>query len=197
MRGFNSNDYGIVAFDSYRRYISPSCKTIGIVTASFNETSLRSRDQGTARVCHMLVNALVKYLQYNFPHANISIRNDGPNETLAMAFARLVMANQTFCSPSTFSIFPAIASFGTSYIQRANLTNFVAPIVQHYKDVMYMDGPLLSALDVFNYHYHIPNEVTRMTLMLDWLMQPLCKVQHLNATIAETVVICGEMNRTI
>jgi hypothetical protein len=199
MRGFNSDAYGIVAFDSYRRYISPSTKTIGIVTASFQESSLRSRDQGTTHVCHVLVNALVEYLHYSFPDATITIRNDGPDETLAMAFARLVMANQTFCSPSTFSIFPAIASFGTSYIQQSNLTYFVAPIVQHYHDVKYMDGPLLSAIDIFYYNYHVSNALVRITLMLDWLMQPLCQVQHLNATkTAETIVTCGgKTNGTI
>lgn len=196
MKGFNSDAYGIVAFDSYRRYISSSAKTIGIVTASFDENALRSRDRGTTRACHVLVNALVEYLHFVFPNATIYIRNDGFNETLAMAFARLVMANQTLISPSTFSIFPAIASFGTSYIQRANLTYFVAPIVQHYENVQYMDGPLLSAIDVFYYHSHVSNETRRITLMLDWLMQPTCRVRYLKASSATTVLVCGETNGT-
>jgi hypothetical protein len=190
MKGFNSDAYGIVQYDSYRQYISPFTRTIGIVTASFNETLLRHRDQGTAKVCRLLIHGLVEYLQYFFPRAVISIRN-GPEETLALAYARLVMANQTFCSPSTFSVFPAIASFGTSYIQRANLTYFVAPMVEKYNDVKFMDGPLMSAIDVFYYNYHEKNERKRITLMLNWLMRPCCTVQHLNATTGNTLVTCG------
>jgi hypothetical protein len=62
-----------------------------------------------------------------------------------------------------------------------------------------MDGPLLSAIDIFYYNYHVSNALVRITLMLDWLMQPLCQVQHLNATkTAETIVTCGgKTNGTI
>ena len=189
MKGFNSKNYGIVQYESYREYIFPTCRSIGIVTTSFNESSLRSQDRGTTRTCQVLVNGLVSYLQHAFPRAKISIRN-GPEETLALAYARLIMANQTFCSPSTFSIFPTIASFGTGYIQRANMTYFVAPIVEKYSDVRFMDGPLLSALDVGLFVFTEKDQVKRSDLMLGWLMQPFCKVER-DGNATDNVITCG------
>lgn len=192
MKGFNSKNYGVVQYESYRQLISPFAKTIGIVTTSFNESSLRKQDQGTTRVCQVLVTGLKEYLQHAFPSTKISIRN-GPNETLALAYARLVMANQTFCSPSTFSIFPAIASFGTSYIQRANLTYFVVPIAEVYEDVQFIEGPFLSALDVGMFFVQEQNETKRSAMMLEWLMKPFCILGESNnvTNVTGQVISCG------
>ena len=192
-KGFNSHDYGIVQFEAYRQYIPPAASTIGIVTTSFREASLRTKDQGTARVCEMLVTGLVEYLQHAFPRASISVRN-GPNETLALAFARLIMANQTFCPPSTFSAFPAIASFGTSYIQRSNLTYFVVPIAEAYDDVTLLDGPMLSALEVGLYYVREQDEGKRSVNMLNWLVRPFCTL-HVNVT-EQVLMTCGNNTET-
>jgi len=189
MRGFNSKDYGIVQYESYRHYISPAANTIGIVTTSFNESSLRRRDQGTTVMCKVLANGLVEYLHHAFPNAVISIRN-GPEESLALAYARLVMANQTFCSPSTFSIFPAIASFGTSYIQRANLTKFVVPIAEKYDDVQLMDGGIMTALDVGKSFMVEKDGRNRSYMMLKLLMSPYCTLDE-NRMMDQVVVACG------
>ena len=55
----------------------------------------------------------IGHLQSHFPTARITIRN-GRNEPVTMAFARMIMANQTLAMPpSTFSVFPAVVSFGT------------------------------------------------------------------------------------
>lgn len=196
VKGFNSGAYGIVVFESYRRYVSPSARTIGIVTTPFDESSLRKQDQGTARTCKMLVMGLVEYLQHAFPHSTIYIRND-PKETLALAYARLVMANQTFISPSTFSIFPAIASYGKSFVQRSNLTYFVLPIAAHYDDVTFMDGDLLSAWKVGMWFNNETSEYTRSCKMLQWLMTPYCTVHYneTNATGGHTIT-CGDANKT-
>ena len=65
-----------------------------------------------------MVNGLVDYLQPRFPNAKISIRNE-KQETLTLAYSRLVMANQSFgLIPSTFSIFPVIAAFGQGYLTK-------------------------------------------------------------------------------
>lgn len=197
VKGFNSETYGVVHYDSYREHISPHATSIGIITPSFNESSLRRRDQGTTRICKVLVTGLVEYLQHAFPLSKISIRN-GPEETLALAYARLVMANQTFCSPSTFSIFPSIASFGTSYIQRANSTYFVPPIAQRYDDVKLMDGGFLSAREVAIFYSWETNEYNRSFKMLEWLVQPYCNVTNGTTPDATLKLTCGgTSNETI
>jgi hypothetical protein len=64
--------------------------------------------------CRKVVLGFADYLQDRFPKARISIHN-GSEETVALAYARLVMAKrQAFAYPdSSFSIFPVLATFGT------------------------------------------------------------------------------------
>ena len=89
----------------------------------------------------------------------------GPNQTLALACARWVMANQTFSGPTTFGVFPAIASFGTGYIQQGRLCYFVFAHFQCIWGCREVDerGPMLDS-----------NHVGRMDNLderLDWLHQ--------------------------
>jgi len=59
---------------------------------------------------------LVTFLQREFPRAVVRVHND-PDETIALTYARMIMANQTFAVMSTFALFPAIANFGMGYIK--------------------------------------------------------------------------------
>jgi len=110
-----------VRFAEYARLIAPQAQSIGIVTQAFSlEPGVQARKvdklSTTGDRCRKLVQeGLVAYLQERFPKATISIRN-GPNETIPLAFARIIMANQTLAlNPSTFSLFPALATFGMGY----------------------------------------------------------------------------------
>ena len=111
-------------FEEFAKLISPDAKTIGIVTQPFEDSKDgQSRPQDklneTGDRCKALVHGLIDYLKPKFPNAKFAIRN-GPGENMALAFARMVMANQTIAlTPSTFSIFPLTSSFGTGYF--ANL----------------------------------------------------------------------------
>jgi hypothetical protein len=70
-------------------------------------------------ICRTITIAFQEYLQDRFPLARVTIRN-GHHETVALAFARLVMAHHAFAAPSsTFSLFPVLASFGRGYHIRA------------------------------------------------------------------------------
>jgi hypothetical protein len=110
-----------VKFAEYSKLISPEARTIGIVTQPFSAgANTRPNDdiEESGERCKTLVYGLVDHLQSHFPHTKISIRN-GPNETLALAFARMIMANQTLAlTPSTFSVFPTVTTFGTGYFPR-------------------------------------------------------------------------------
>lgn len=112
-----------VPYHEYTNIISSKATTIGIVTQPFsheNGTQAREMDKldQSGDRCRVLVHGLVEHIQSHLPKAKIRIHN-GPHETVALAFARLIMANQTLALfPSTFSIFPTIASFGTGYFPR-------------------------------------------------------------------------------
>ena len=112
-------------YDEYTKLIAPETRSIGIVTQSFEVeegAQVRGRDKIdiTGGRCKALVLGLVDYMQARFPKAKISVRN-GPGETITLAYARLIMANQAFgLIPSTFSTAPVTACFGTGYVTKPN-----------------------------------------------------------------------------
>mmetsp|Transcript_1786 Transcript_1786/g.2626 ORF Transcript_1786/g.2626 Transcript_1786/m.2626 type:complete len:447 (+) Transcript_1786:171-1511(+) len=146
--GIDTDTYGFIRFDSYRNNISPDASTIGIITQSFDGKENREQDRQFVIFCQELVGSLVTYIQGHFPKAIVSVRN--VQETPALAYARLVLANQTFAGMSTFSIFPAIASFGTSYIQTTRLSYFVKPIEGVYSGVTMINGSILTSKQMRN-----------------------------------------------
>jgi hypothetical protein len=80
--------------------------------------------------------------------------HNGPSETTALAYARLVMANQTIAGISTFGVFPAISTFGTGYLSRpnGNFPNYwmFNPRVDELVDNvhMYTDSDFLMVADM-------------------------------------------------
>jgi hypothetical protein len=115
-----------LTFKGYTRYISPEARTIGILTQpfSFSNVTASGVSSTNAQVrlydvagpnadrCRIVVTALVEYIQERHPKARITIHN-GPNETIASTFARMIMANQTIVgASSSFGLFPTLATFG-------------------------------------------------------------------------------------
>lgn len=145
------SNYGLLPFRSYVSRLGGTKNfngTIGIVTIPFNEPHrLRGRDRRGAGPCRRIVAHLVRYLETHLPGAvgHVTVRN-GPGETSAVAMARLVMAKTaTFCGPTTFGVFPSIASFGTAYVHSGATNYFVAEVAERYDDVDVMDEPLLTS----------------------------------------------------
>lgn len=144
LKGLPSEDYGFLKFQSYTDLIDPTASSIGIVTSSFNPDYIRVQDQGTGTICQHIVIAFQRHIQAVFPNATVSIHN-GPNESIPVSYSRLIMAKkQTFTGPSTFGVFPAIASFGIGYIQKGNVNYFAPPIANQYDDVKMMTGTILT-----------------------------------------------------
>ena len=112
---------------------------------------------------------LLDFLQEKFPKARVTIHN-GPNETIALAFARMVMANQTIVGITTFGVFPAIASFGTGYIRKPlkkgpNQFLMNPPIDQLADNVILMDEPNLLMAQTVRAMFQKPNG---QDLVLEW-----------------------------
>ena len=146
----NRNDFGIIRFREYKRWISPKAKRVGIITQPFDRGLLRWQDKGRAAVCKRAVYTLVDYLKGFLGNSTqISIWNS-VNETLPLAYARMVMANQTFCSLSSFGIFPVIGTFGEGYFQQGN--RGVNPFAQYLPSVLpnlhMMQAPVLRTMDI-------------------------------------------------
>jgi len=116
----NHPSFGFMKFSGYTKYISKEARSIGILTQPFDKNpDSRKFDAGEAKRtrCRIVVLSLVDYIRERFPNASINIHN-GPNETIALAYARMVMANQTIVGISSFGVFPGIGTFGTGYIRK-------------------------------------------------------------------------------
>ena len=112
--------FGFMKFSGFSKWISPSARSIGIVTQPFEVSGqTRKEDSGAFKrqKCKDLVLAITDHLTEKFPSAQISIHNS-VNETIALSFARMIMANQTIVGISSFGVFPALTSFGTGYIRK-------------------------------------------------------------------------------
>jgi hypothetical protein len=112
--------FGFISFHSFSRHVSSEAKSIGIVTQPFDTQDAQMRpleqtDLHTDR-CRLVVTQFVQYLEERFPQARVRIRNDA-KETIALTFARMILAQQIISPISTFSVVPALATFGTGYIR--------------------------------------------------------------------------------
>jgi hypothetical protein len=122
--------FGFVKFETFMQHISSDARSIGIITQPF---ATQQGGVGQSRWvdqldvaqdrCRPVVTALVADIQARHPQSRVSVHN-GPNETIALAYARLIMANQTIAGISTFGVFPAVSTFGTGYLSRPKGGNF-------------------------------------------------------------------------
>lgn len=162
--------FRFLKYKEYAQRIDSTTKSIGIITQPFPDskaTDIQARtvdldDPYRVALCRAVVEGFANYLQERFPNARVSIRN-GPEEPVALAFARLIMARQSFASAdSSFALFPTLASFGVGYhlypISRPYATGiknqFLMDIAPHLErndaQVNYTDGTLKFM--------HIPSE---------------------------------------
>ncbi|KAL3921151.1 MAG: hypothetical protein SGILL_002897 [Bacillariaceae sp.] len=156
------NNYGLLQFQAYQKRIPENVTSIGIVTAPFtNSSGARKQDRPHMGMCQSIVERLVSYLQQHFPGATIQVRND-PHESIPKVMSRLILANYTFCARSTFCLYPAVASFGTSYVQEGGVAYFFDAVSKAYDNIHLMRDPFLRSAEInekgFNY-------------TLEWLVQ--------------------------
>jgi hypothetical protein len=146
--GKNETNYGLVKFQTYRNHIDPeSRQSIGIVTTPFDKKKLRHQDASFHKSCERITQKLVAYLSKHFPHAKVNIRND-PTDSLEMVYSRLILAKQNICVRSTFCLFPAIAAFGTSFVQEGGVAYFIPQVAQVYDNIQLMNGTVLRSYDI-------------------------------------------------
>lgn len=155
-------DYGLIRFRDYVRIIDPSVTSIGIITQPFDPSLGRSIETNHTQDCQRVVMAFAAVLQTNFPHATIAIRN-GKDETLPLAYARLVLANQSIIGLSSFTAFPVIGAYGVSFFQEGRMQ------VNQWLNQVQMDHLRLWNPDFIN-----TKRIMRIGLnaTMQWLLEP-------------------------
>lgn len=108
--------YGFLPFSVVTSHIPSDVKYIYVLAEN------RSRKTTTRphliSHCDAIFNALFRYLSQKFPSSVILIKR---GDDLYVDIARLTYAKVTICSVSTFCLWPAMASNGTSYFPKTRL----------------------------------------------------------------------------
>ena len=108
------SSFAFMNFRGYTRHINPNVKSIGILTQPFTTDSVQARsidsESHIRDRCRTVVQALVEYIQERFPHARMRIHN---TESIALTYARMILAQQAISGISTFGVMPAAATFVT------------------------------------------------------------------------------------
>ena len=111
--------FSFLKFSGYTRHILPDTQSIGILTQPFDAGSQsRKSDAGPLKRsrCRTVVFALVDYVKQHYPNARVRVHNS-VNESIALTFARMIMANQAIAGISSFGVIPAMSTFGKGYIR--------------------------------------------------------------------------------
>ena len=139
-RSDNSN-YGLVPFHVFTSLIPNTAKTIGVITAPSRQ------NKGDTELNKVVSMAARDYIQRKFPDARVSVRNVNVNETMAMAYVRMVAAKWSFCGSSTFCLYPALATAGKSYILQSPLhgrsPGWLDRVAESFKNVNLIEGKVI------------------------------------------------------
>jgi hypothetical protein len=117
-------EYGYPRYKIYS-LLGHTFETIGILSAPFSGKQSRLPDLVNAAKCDKLLSDYVDYFSSQYPNVKVTVRN---NDSLEEAFGRLMHSNQSWCNPSTFCLFPVLATLGHGYILDSNLYPFVRTI---------------------------------------------------------------------
>ena len=96
--GAKRNDFGMIRFYEYKKWIPRDTESIAILTQPFEKERNRGQDARKADNCKKVVEALVFYLQAFAPKSRITIRND-MNETLVSilpVYGRVVFLSKRY-----------------------------------------------------------------------------------------------------
>ena len=108
--------YGFLPFSVFKEKIPHGSKTIYVLADK------RGRKTGNnsllASKCDAILSSLIKFLIKHFPDSKILLKR---GDDLYKDLARLSFAKTTFCSASTFCLWPAIANSNRIYFPRTKL----------------------------------------------------------------------------
>jgi len=135
-------EYGFAPYYAYTKYLDPDLKSIGIITASFNCAHGRRKDCPFAGTCRHVAEDLRDFLREQFPDAKVTIRNDDAEDAVT-SFARLFLARQSFCNPSTFCLYPTLLGRGHGMLVASRLYPWVEDVAAEV-DSEVLQVPILN-----------------------------------------------------
>jgi len=106
-------EYGFSPYWVYKKYIPRNVRSIGILSATLDGSQCRKKDCIHIATCRALLQDLQAYLVQEYPGTVVTIRTE---ESVVAAYARMVLAKVSVCNPSTFCVFPTIASLGQGVV---------------------------------------------------------------------------------
>ena len=146
--------YGLVPFSVYTSLIPRTIKTIGIITAPYQQDRAFAGGNDVA-LNEAVTVAARDYIQSKFPDARVSIRNDDVKETMAVTYVRMVAAIWSFCGSSTFCLYPALATAGESYILQSPLyggsPGWLDKVSESFENVHYMEGEIILSTELHSW----------------------------------------------
>jgi hypothetical protein len=176
--------YSFYSFVSLTKYLPATGLTsIGILTQPFvkGDNSRMSDTTGQAPLrCRFVVEAFVDYLSERYPQATVTIHN-GPDESVALAYSRMIFADVVVATGTTFPVFSVLASYGRGIflvpVHEGAPTMFLleSPRVDELSDNnlrLVQDEPFLRSTDLLRLWKRNPNG----TQVLAWFRG------HLNAS---------------
>jgi hypothetical protein len=110
------------AFMNFRGYTRPIARntttSIGILTSPYDPGAgsvrrVDARPQIQER-CRIVVASLQEYVREQFPQARVRIHTE---DSIALTYVRMILAQQVVAGISTFGVMPAVATFGTGYLR--------------------------------------------------------------------------------
>lgn len=103
--GFGKTRYGLLPFRSFKSRIPPWATSIYVIADSPN----RQQGHPYSSRCGTILTSLFSYLTKLHPNAIVVVKRGGDQ---FLDYARMIYANVTICSASTFCLWPSLANVG-------------------------------------------------------------------------------------
>jgi hypothetical protein len=152
-------EYGYPPYRIYQQAFVQPLKSIGIVSTPINPTLARIVDVPFLDSCQLLLQDMREYLKEAFPHVKI---NTHTNDSVAQSISRMLHSKQVWCNPSTFCLYPAIASMGHAYILKSPLLYPFIEEIHNEPNIHIIDQSFLSM------HQIVLNNMSTSDIIL-WL----------------------------
>lgn len=126
--------------------------SIGIVTAPFKGSMLRSFDRESTSMSEMIAVDLIKALEAEFPEAQIRLHNS-PDSTIIESLARVAHARKVaVCGCSTFCPYALLARENLSFMYNpvGTQNNWVRNAAKWHPEFRLFDTPMLNGLIINN-----------------------------------------------
>ena len=165
-------EYGFSPYWVYKNHIPNNVRSIGIISATLDSTQCRKNDCIHVSTCKALLHDLQTYLVHEYPNTVVTIRTE---ESIVASYARMVLAKLSICNPSTFCVFPTIASLGKGVI-------IGTPLYPWVPTTFVSETPFLNMKNIVNKHMQAKN-------IISWLRtQPVHDHTFLISNVLEQII---------